>query len=47
MPRNFFRFRSRFARQPCLLIGARHFGALAVIASGMSAAADNIMVTLG
>src|ERR1700688_4442603 len=47
MPRNLLRFfaRSRFARQPCLLIGALHLGALVVIASGKSAAADDIMVT--
>jgi high affinity Mn2+ porin len=47
MLRNLFRFfaRSHFARQPCLLIGALHLGALVVIASGKSAAADDIIVT--
>jgi len=47
MPRNFSRLfaRSLFVRQPCLLIGALHIGALIVIASAQGAAADDIMVT--
>jgi high affinity Mn2+ porin len=47
MPWNFTRLFacSLFVRQPCLLIGALHIGALIVIAPAQSAAADDIMVT--
>jgi len=47
MPWKFFRpnARSLFARQPCLLIGALHFGALIVAASAESAAADDAVTT--
>ncbi len=46
MPLNFFRLaRARLARRPCSLSGALRIGALVVIASVQSAAADDIMVT--